>query len=90
MITVSHPGNRAAMGLTCLVIPRAGLVPAECKRLGEALHRWLSSAPAVRSIEPLRLNDLDDILIEGTSWKRVTRDPAARIGTESTLPRENR
>ena len=152
------------MGLTCLVIPRAGLVPAECKRLGEALHRWLSSAPALRSIEPLGLNDLrdgelpqpqclrlawvaeassgkglsrqqkddirtglgeraaardlechirdaspeevreavlsfdravpshlvDDILIDGQSWKRFIRDPAARVGTESTLPREDR
>ena len=44
----------------CVVIPRAGLVPVECKRLGEALHRWLSVEPAVRSVEPLGLDDLRD------------------------------
>jgi hypothetical protein len=48
------------MDLTCLVIPRAGLVPVECKRLGEALYRWLSFEPAVRSVEPLGLDDLRD------------------------------
>jgi hypothetical protein len=31
-----------------------------------------------------------DILIEGQSWKRFTRDPAARVGTESTSLREDR
>jgi hypothetical protein len=37
-----------------------GLVPAECKWLGEALHRWLSSDPAGRSVERLGLDDLRD------------------------------
>jgi hypothetical protein len=151
------------MGLKCLVIPRADLVPAECRRLGEALHRWLSSAPTVRSVEPLGLNDLrdgelpqpqclrlawaagvsskkslstqqmedirtrlgeragardlechiwdaseedvheaalgfdqvipsdlvDDILIDGKSWKRLKPGPAARRGTECTLTGED-
>jgi hypothetical protein len=48
------------MDLTCLVIPRAGLVPAECKRLGESLHRWLSCDPGGRSVERLGLDDLRD------------------------------
>jgi hypothetical protein len=48
------------MDLTCLVIPRVGLVPAECKWLGEALHRWLSADPAGRSVERLGLDDLRD------------------------------
>ncbi len=150
------------MDLTCLVIPRAGLVPAECKRLGEALHRWLSSDPIARSVERLGLDDLrdgefpqpqfmrlawaagaglgkglsrqekddirdrlgeradardvechiraaspeggrqaaltlgraipdhlvEDILIEGQSWKGLGRDLAARTGTGLALPRE--
>jgi hypothetical protein len=48
------------MDLTCLVIPRAGLVPAECRRLGEALCRWLALDLAVRSAERLGLDDLRD------------------------------
>ncbi len=48
------------MDLTCLVVRRAGLVPAECKRLDEALHRWLSSDPAGRSVERLGLDELRD------------------------------
>jgi hypothetical protein len=48
------------MGLQCLVIPRAGLVPADCRRLGEALHRWRSADPAARSLDPHALDDLRD------------------------------
>jgi hypothetical protein len=48
------------MGLKCLVIPRAGLVPADCRRLGEALHRWRSADPAARSLDQLGLDDLRD------------------------------
>jgi hypothetical protein len=42
------------------VIPRAGLVPADCKRLGEALHRWRSADPAARSLDQPGLDDLRD------------------------------
>ena len=48
------------MGLQCLVIPCAGLVPAACGRLGEALHRWRSADPAARSPDQLALDDLRD------------------------------
>ena len=48
------------MGLQCLVIPCAGLVPAACGRLGEALHRWRSADPAARSLDQLALDDLRD------------------------------
>jgi hypothetical protein len=48
------------MGLHCLVIPRAGLVPSDCKRLGEALHRWRSADPAARTLDQLDLDDLRD------------------------------
>ena len=48
------------MDLQCLVIPRAGLVPADCKRLGEALHRWRSADPAARSLDQRGLDDLRD------------------------------
>ena len=48
------------MDLQCLVIPRAGLVPADCKRLGEALHRWRSADPAARSLDQPGLDDLRD------------------------------
>jgi hypothetical protein len=48
------------MDLQCLVIPRAGLVPANCKRLGEALHRWRSAEPAARSLDQPGLDELRD------------------------------
>ncbi len=48
------------MGLQCLVIPRAGLVPADCKRLGEALHRWRSADPVGRTLDQPGLDDLRD------------------------------
>ena len=48
------------MGLQCLVIPRAGLVPADCRRLGEALHRWRSADPVARSLDQLALDNLRD------------------------------
>ena len=76
------------MGLQCLVIPRAGLVPADCRRLGEALHRWRSADPAARSLDQLALDDLRDGGLPPPRYVRFLR--AAQERATKALSRQER
>ena len=75
------------MDLQCLVIPRAGLVPADCKRLGEALHRWRSADPAARSLDQPGLDDLRDGELPPPRYARHVRAAQGRANKASAASR---
>jgi hypothetical protein len=76
------------MGLQCLVIPRTGLVPADCRSLGEALHRWRSADPAARSLDQLALDELRDGELPPPRYVRFLR--AAQERAEQALSHQER
>ncbi len=63
-------------------------MPAECRRLGEALHRWRSADPAVRSLDQPGLDDLRDGELPPARYVRHIR--AAQGRASKTLSWQER